>query len=174
MTVLRRFTPSDLFKYNQVNLDRLTETYHTNFYFHYFVNWPNLCHISESPSGDVTGYIVGKVEGTGKRHKGHVTAVTVSPEYRRIGQASTLMKVLETISDKVYNGYFVDLYVRASNTVAFDMYSKMDYHLFRRVLNYYSGEEDGLDLRKALSRDVNKESIVPLGRDVTDEDDFGD
>lgn len=30
----------------------------------------------------------------------------------------------------------------------------------RRVLRYYSGEEDGLDMRKASSRDVEKKSIT--------------
>ncbi|KAH1106173.1 hypothetical protein J1N35_009941 [Gossypium stocksii] len=33
---------------------------------------------------------------------------------------------------------------------------------YRRVLRYYSGEEDGLDMRKALSRDVEKKSMIPL------------
>lgn len=70
--------------------------------------------------------------------------------------------------------------------------------IYRRVLRYYSGEEDGLgvliyscpwsflltklmllftfyhfvaalfsDMRKALSRDVEKKSIIPLKRPIT-------
>jgi len=66
-----------------------------------------------------------------------------------------------------HGGYFVDLFVRASNAVAIDMYNKMGYVNYRRVLEYYSGsgntaEEDAWDLRKALPRDVCKESIAPL------------
>lgn len=74
---------------------------------------------------------------------------------------------------------------------------QLDYVVYRRVLRYYSGEEDGLrmlqfmtlirvfvfglsllsllicvsdfciffkDMRKALSRDVEKKSIIPLKR----------
>ena len=41
-----------------------------------------------------------------------------------------------------YDGYFVDLYVRESNKVAIAMYEKFGYTVYRRVLNYYSGEED--------------------------------
>jgi len=46
--------------------------------------------------------VLGKVEGEGKLWHGHVTAVTVAPEYRRLGLARNLMKLLEDISEKVY------------------------------------------------------------------------
>ena len=60
-----------------------------------------------------------------------------------------------------YNGYYVDLYVRKSNDVGINMYKKFGYVIYRTVLGYYSGGEDGLDMRKALPRDVNKVSEVP-------------
>ena len=41
-----------------------------------------------------------------------------------------------------YDGYFVDLFVRASNSVAVEMYKHMGYTVYRRVIGYYSGEED--------------------------------
>ncbi|XP_066397165.1 uncharacterized protein [Miscanthus floridulus] len=63
--------------------------------------------------------------------------------------------------------YFVDLFVRASNMPAIRMYEKLGYVVYRRVLRYYSGEEDGLDMRKALSQDVEKKSIIPLKRPIT-------
>jgi len=40
------------------------------------------------------------------------------------------------------------------------------YTTYRRVLRYYSGEEDALDLRKAMPRDVHRNSIVPLNRPI--------
>jgi N-terminal acetyltransferase B complex catalytic subunit len=63
-----------------------------------------------------------------------------------------------------YNTYFVDLFVRASNTLAINMYQSFGYVIYRTVLQYYSGEatENAYDMRKALPRDVNKESIKPL------------
>jgi N-terminal acetyltransferase B complex catalytic subunit len=100
------------------------------------------------------GYVLGKAEGEGKQWHGHVSAVTVAPEYRRLGLAQTLMTYFETLSVQQYNAYFVDLFVRASNTLAIDMYNKFGYVTYRRVLGYYSGElpEDALDMRKALPR----------------------
>lgn len=83
--------------------------------------------------------VMGKTEGTGKNWHGHVTAITVAPEYRRLGLADGMMNLLEEVSEKAYNGWFVDLYVRMSNSVAIDMYRKFGYSVYRRVRNYYAG-----------------------------------
>lgn len=45
--------------------------------------------------------VMGKVEGQGESWHGHVTAVTVAPEYRRQQLAKKLMNLLEEISDKM-------------------------------------------------------------------------
>lgn len=45
--------------------------------------------------------VMGKVEGQGESWHGHVTAVTVAPEYRRQQLAKKLMNLLEDISDKM-------------------------------------------------------------------------
>lgn len=39
-------------------------------------------------------------------------------------------------------GYFVDLFVRLSNSVAINMYEKLGYSIYRHIYGYYSGEED--------------------------------
>ena len=81
------------------------------------------------------------------------------------------MRVFEDVCIQ-RNAYFVDLFVRNSNVLAISMYDKFGYSMYRRVLSYYSGAlpEDALDMRKALPRDVNKESIVPLNHPVRPED----
>ena len=78
------------------------------------------------------------------------------------------MEYFEDVSIQTYNAFFVDLFVRASNTLAIKMYEKFGYSTYRRVLGYYSGElpEDAFDMRKALPRDVEKESIIPLDHPV--------
>ena len=35
------------------------------------------------------GYVMGKCEGVGENWHGHVTAVTVGPDYRRLGRIFT-------------------------------------------------------------------------------------
>ena len=121
------------------------------------------------------GYMNGKAEGEGVLWHGHVSAVTVAPEYRRMGLARKLMDHFENHSIDYYNCYFVDLFVRASNDLAINMYQKFGYTTYRRVLGYYSvyGDdpaEDALDMRKALPRDRDKTSVIPLDRPVKPEE----
>ena len=63
MTTLRQFTCDDLFRFNPINLDPLTETYGTGFYLQYLARWPEYFVVAEAPSGDLMGYIMGKAEG---------------------------------------------------------------------------------------------------------------
>ena len=81
--------------------------------------------------------VIGKAEGHGLEWHGHVTALTVAPEYRRLGLARKMMHVLEQVSDEIYKGFFVDLYVRCANYIAIEMYERMEYSVYRRVREYY-------------------------------------
>ena len=58
----------------------------------------------------------------------------------------------------------MDLFVRVSNKIAISFYNKLGYTVYRTVLQYYSGEqdEDAYDMRKALTMDEHKWSVVPV------------
>lgn len=112
---------------------------------------------------------MGKAEGVMENWHGHVTALSVSPDYRRLGLAATLMKFLEDVSEKK-RCFFVDLFVRVSNEIAIKMYQHLGYIVYRTVLEYYSGDENAYDMRKALKRDVEKKSVIPLMNPVRPED----
>jgi N-terminal acetyltransferase B complex catalytic subunit len=177
MTTLRPFEMSDLFKFNNINLDSLTETFNMPFYLSYQAKWPESFTVAEAPDKSLMGYMLAKAEGVGKLWHTHVSAVTVSPTYRRLGLAKTLMDDLEQrLSEDVYHANFVDLFVRASNALAIGMYEKFGYIKYRRVLGYYSSPtdeddaEDAWDMRKALKRDVKKESVIPLDKPVLPHD----
>jgi N-terminal acetyltransferase B complex catalytic subunit len=87
--------------------------------------------------------VLGKIEGEEAKREwhGHVTAVTVAPECRKQGLAKLLMNYLERVTE-TYNGFFVDLFVRASNAVAIEMYRKLGYNIYRTVNKYYSSSID--------------------------------
>jgi N-terminal acetyltransferase B complex catalytic subunit len=135
--------------------------------------------------------VIGKAEGSNAEWHGHVTALTVAPEYRRLSLARKMMSLLELVSDETYKGFFVDLYVRCANTVAIEMYEGFGYSVYRRVREYYGNlgvgkggrdEEDAFgalativafslnqrpaDMRKPLSRDPQRRSVRPNGRDM--------
>ena len=52
-----------------------------------------------SPADKVMGYMIAKSEGRGTDWHGHVSAVTVAAEYRRLGMAEMLMKFVQRISE---------------------------------------------------------------------------
>ncbi|CAL1717240.1 unnamed protein product [Somion occarium] len=163
-----------MFKFNNINLDIWTETYGISFYLTYLSRWPDLCCVQEAPNGHMMGYVIGKAEGHGQDWHGHVTALTVAPEYRRLSLARKMMSLLEMVSDETYKGFFVDLYVRCTNSVAISMYEGLGYSVYRRVREYYGSlglgraskdEEDAFDMRKPLSRDPHRRSVRANGRE---------
>jgi N-terminal acetyltransferase B complex catalytic subunit len=166
MTCIRRLTAEDLLHFNSVNLDQLTETFNLGFYFNYLARWPDYQYIVTDSQSTTVAYIIGKAEGSDNLFHGHVSAVTVAPWFRRMGLASLLMEILEQVSDQVYQAYFVDLFVRVSNHKAIEMYKKLGYIVYRRIIGYYSGEEDAFDMRKSLSRDTERKAMIPLERPV--------
>jgi len=149
----------------------LCRQYGLTFYLQYLAHWPEYFKVTEAPGGEIMGYIMGKAEGHGNDWHGHVTALSVAPDYRRLGLAARLMSGLEDVSEKK-KAFFVDLFVRVSNHVAINMYKNLGYIIYRTVLEYYSGtpDEDAYDMRKACSRDVDGTSVIPLCHPVRPED----
>ena len=49
--------------------------------------------------------VLGKAEGQGVEWHGHVTAITVAPEYRRLSLGRKMMNLLELVSDATYRGF---------------------------------------------------------------------
>ena len=153
----------------------------------YLANWPEYFVCAETLNREISGYVMGKSEGKSNLFHGHVTAITVAPPYRRQKLANKLMETLELVTETFHSeAYFIDLFVRESNENAIQMYRKMGYSAYRRVLGYYAGPspssnaddihddttntgnkkgpilgEDALDMRKSTKRDVQKVSVVP-------------
>ncbi|XP_072592610.1 N-alpha-acetyltransferase 20 isoform X2 [Vulpes vulpes] len=197
MTTLRAFTCDDLFRFNNIGFCLVAGVARPaggegacaaagppcalpsegrTCDVQYLAHWPEYFIVAEAPGGELMGYIMGKAEGSVAREEwhGHVTALSVAPEFRRLGLAAKLMELLEEISERK-GGFFVDLFVRVSNQVAVNMYKRLGYSVYRTVIEYYSAsngepDEDAYDMRKALSRDTEKKSIIPLPHPVRPED----
>ena len=89
----------------------------------------------------------------------------MAPEYRRLSLARTLMSFLETASDDVYGGFFVDLYVRCTNAIAIELYEGLGYSVYRRVREYYGSlglGPGGKDEEDAFGRFYEPETVTRL------------
>ena len=98
-------------------------------------------------------------------YHGHITALTISPTARRLGYATLLTSALEQQSD-AHNAWFVDLFVRAGNEVAQQLYRGMGYSVWRRIVGYYADDEDAFDMRKPLRRDVGRGTVREGGEEI--------
>ena len=141
------------------------------FYLRYMMEWPDLFLVLESPTGSLMSYLIAKVEGKNEDWHGHVTAITVSPMYRRLGFARSLMSHLDRVSED-RKCYYVDLFVRQSNSLAISMYEGFGFVQYRKILQYYSGaaQENAFDMRKSLSSDKDKKAMIPLKHPVHADD----
>lgn len=100
----------------------------------------------------------------------HITALTVAPEARRLGIGKILTEQLEAAAD-AGDAWFVDLFVRKSNTKAITFYKNMGYTVYRVVKDYYGDHatdptahgEDAYDMRKPCRRDIKLSHIRPDG-----------
>lgn len=181
MTSIRPFKMESLFDVNGVNLDPFTENFHPLFYLEYLCEWPDLFFQSEEESlkgTTISGYMMGKTEGKVelKEWHTHITAVTVNRDYRRIGLASDLCVHLDQITAvQPHHTFFVDLFVKVTNPVALQLYEKLGYSVFRRVIGYYArqyptekiaSDEDAFDMRKLQPRDAKHETVRADGQSV--------
>ena len=181
MTIIRRVEPTDLLHLNLCNLDPYTENYDLSFYMSYLMKWPSMFQCIEE-HGNIVGYIIGKVEASpvhlqGSDHylpwHGHITALTIAPDYRRLGYGKLLSEALEKACNQ-QNAWFVDLFVRESNKGAIKMYESMGYSTYRVVVDYYQDNlvdpssgvgESALDMRKPMDRDKDKKHVRKNGKD---------
>ncbi|KAK6199309.1 N-terminal acetyltransferase [Scheffersomyces amazonensis] len=186
MTSIKPFQIEDLLELNAVNLDPLTENFNVSFYSQYLIDWPTLFFKSVEIYQDfdqpyeISGYMMGKAEGKLSKLEWHthITAVTVQDQYRRIGLASYMCLQLEQLTKgDPYNTLFVDLFVKVTNSLARQLYEKLGYSVYRRVVGYYGREQpldrnninddiDAFDMRKRLPRDVDAKTIRDNGDKV--------
>ncbi|NXI92281.1 NAA20 acetyltransferase, partial [Psophia crepitans] len=104
---------------------------------------------------------------------GRVTALSVAPEFPWLGSATERMELPKDISEK--GGFFIHLFVGVSNQVGVNTCKQRGDGVCRTALEHCSAssrgerEEAACDTRKALSRDAEKKSVVPLPHPVREE-----
>lgn len=140
---------TDLNNLNEVNLDPWTENFAPHFYADYLARWPELCYIAEF-NNTIVGYHIGKIE---KMH-GHVSALSVAKGFRGLGIATELMLRMERHCEQLQLVY-IDLFVKAKNTAAVNLYRKLGYDEHARLPRFYERRDDALDMRKLCTRGIS-------------------
>ncbi|HEV8488069.1 MAG TPA: GNAT family N-acetyltransferase [Blastocatellia bacterium] len=107
----------------------------------------SVCYKVVSARSEMIGFVVGMVEPDGT---GHVVALGVGPNHRRLGHARGLMSAVE-------EGFLgrgistVRLEVRTTNNAAQQLYLNLGFKIVRRMPRYYTSGDDGYLMVKSLS-----------------------
>jgi len=106
----------------------------------------SVCHKVVSPTDEMMAFVVGMVEPD---NTGHVVALGVAPEHRRLGLGRRLMYEVEH-GFLVRGVSTVRLEVRTSNAAAQSLYLNLGYKIVRRMPRYYTSGDDGYLMVKSL------------------------
>ncbi|XP_059664416.1 N-terminal acetyltransferase B complex catalytic subunit NAA20-like [Cornus florida] len=92
---------------------------------------------------------------------GQIFGLALAPEYHIIQFAKNLANHLEDIFDHTDAAFYVDLILRASHSWKIKMFEELGYVIYKRKEKFFEGKEDGFKMRKPLSRDKEKKTIIP-------------
>ncbi|KAH8308048.1 hypothetical protein KR059_005428, partial [Drosophila kikkawai] len=164
MTTPRLFHLEDMFKFNHIVLDPLVEVYPLPFFLPKILEHPDLVLTAVAPDDRLVGFILGtrivdskeSFIGDGNYQQsachGHISALAVAHDYRRLGLGTHLMESLRQLLDR-YKDPYVDLCVREKNHNAIDLYETLGYVKYRWLPQYYANDH-GYDMRLPLASDV--------------------
>lgn len=168
--------PEDILSLDIVNLDAKSENFTFSYYMHYFINHPADLMVATSHTYNlpketdllytrpIVGYCFGKKEAKEKPCY-HLSAISVSPCARNSGVGGHMMHFFENTGN-AYKCWFIDLFVRESNSIAISFYKKLGYTVYRKVIDYYlSPKEHAYDMRKSLEIDTKKD-MMREGKDI--------
>ena len=99
----------------------------------------------------ILGFVVGRVERSGKRRVGRIYTINVRPELRGRGIGRLLMNVIED-SFKREGCEEIILEVAVDNQPAINLYRNMGYEFIEKLENYYGAGRDAYRAMKKLSQ----------------------
>jgi ribosomal-protein-alanine N-acetyltransferase len=122
------------------------ETFHTRQLRYLLLKAKSIVLVAE-----IEGNIIGSMIILLRKHilNARIYSLNVHPEYRRMGIASSLMDFLLDLLEK--NGYDnITLETGINNTAAQNLYRSKDFHVDRKLSNYYTNGDDALHLIRKL------------------------
>lgn len=102
-----------------------------------------------SPSGELIGSAIGRIENINGRIAGRVYTLDVRPDFRRRGIGAALLKGLEEEFRKFRCERAV-LEVAVDNEPAINLYKSLGYRLTSRIRDYYGRGRDAYRAEKDL------------------------
>jgi ribosomal protein S18 acetylase RimI-like enzyme len=99
-------------------------------------------------SGEIAGFVIGRIDIVRNASFGHILTVDILPSYRRKGIAQKLLREIEAIF-REKGAKECRLEAREDNAAALSLYRKLGYKKAGTLEKYY-GDAHGLYLKKTL------------------------
>jgi len=153
---VRHATASDIDAVIDINMNELPEHYPRGFFEELLEKYGKAFYVAESPSSDVVGYIMTRVEIKPGFFKyflvksGHVVSIAVRRDHRRLGLGYALMAFAMKSMHENYKCGETYLEVRVSNKPAISLYEKLGYRVVKIEKGYYLDGEDAYVMARRL------------------------
>lgn len=132
----------------EINMRTLPEHYPRYFWEEHLKEWGKIFLVAESPSGDLVGYMMNRIEDDEGFYKGdlvrrgHVVSIAVLEEHRGKGVGKMLMLEGMLRMKLLYSAQEAVLEVRVSNEPAISLYKGLGFRIVRILRKYYIDGED--------------------------------
>jgi len=153
---VRNAVSSDIDRVIEINLATLPEHYPRRFFEELLEEWGKAFYVAETPTGEVVGYIMTRVEikpGFFKYflvRSGHVVSIAVLENHRKRGLGYALMAYAMKSMYEDYKCGETYLEVRISNNPAIALYEKLGYKKVKVERGYYLDGEDAYIMARKL------------------------
>jgi len=153
---IRNAIKNDISRVVYINRATLPENYPVFFFEDLLERYGKVFYVAESPSGEVVGYVMCRVEwkpGFFKKFIAkslHIVSLAVLPEHRRRGLGYILMSYAMKSGFEEYGCRETYLEVRVSNKPAIKLYEKLGYRIAKIAHHYYLDGEDAYIMARPL------------------------
>lgn len=108
---------------------------------------PNTICLKASTKGRIVGFTIGGIRRSNGSCQGEIITIDVSPEFRRMGVATLLLRRLdEEFRSRGCSGN--RLQVRVDNKAAIDLFRKLGYQEKKKLTSYYAKGVDAFVMEK--------------------------
>ncbi len=153
---IRPAREEDLETVRRINYISLPENYPPYFFHDLWRNYGKAFYVAESPSGEVVGYVMCRVEykpGFYRRflvRSGHIVSIAVLEGHRNRGLGYALMTHAMKSLYEEYKCSETFLEVRVTNKPAIHLYEKLGYRIIKILHHYYLDGEDAYLMARPL------------------------
>jgi len=147
---VERAEPKDLDEIYEIEVECFGRESYSKWIYKWLLRDERAIFLKAVKDDTILGFVVGRVERSGKRLVGRIYTLNVRPELRGKGIGKLLMEIIED-SFKKEGCEEIILEVAVDNLPALNLYRRMGYRFVEKLENYYGAGRDAYRAVKKLA-----------------------